>query len=131
MQAFLYLLPLLATFAPTSSTPAKVVEVVAGVAQCGQYDTQSSGTYTLGSDLWNEDVGTGSQCSQINGLDDGSLAWSTSWSWSGDTANVKSYTNVVSSNTYCTQLSGISSIPTSWDWRYGPPWNIIRLQACH
>ena len=127
MQASLYLLPLLATFAPTSSIPAKAPEKR---DQCGEFSTLSDGGYTLGSDLWGESLGTGSQCSSINGLNDGSLAWSTTWSWSGDNANVKSYTNVVSSNTYCGQISSISSLPTSWDWRYDPPWN-IRFQACH
>lgn len=121
MQAVLYLLPLLATFAPTSATPTKALEKRA--SQCGQFETESTGTYTLGSDLWGEDEGTGSQCSSINGLNDGAVSWSTTWSWEDNTSNVKSYTNVVSSDTSCAQLSAIDSLPTTFDWRYVPPWN--------
>lgn len=116
MQAVLYLLPLLATFAPTSATPTKALEKRA--SQCGQFETESTGTYTLGSDLWGEDEGTGSQCSSINGLNDGAVSWSTTWSWEDNTSNVKSYTNVVSSGTSCAQLSAIDSLPTTFDWSY-------------
>lgn len=115
MQAFLYLLPVLAIFAPTSATPTRSLERQASL--CGEQDTESTGAFTLSTDEWGESSGTGSQCAQINSYDDGSLAWSTTWSWADNMNNVKAFTNVQSSSTYCEQISAISSIPTSWSWR--------------
>lgn len=119
MQAFIYLLPLLATFAPTFAAPTKALED--RTSQCGLQSTLSAGTYTLLDDEWGAADGTGSQCSSIDGLNGNSLAWSTTWSWEDNINQVKAYVHVQSSSTYCTQISSISSIPTSWSWRYVTP----------
>ncbi|CAD6571725.1 MAG: hypothetical protein ASARMPREDX12_007004 [Alectoria sarmentosa] len=117
MQAFLYLLPLLASFAFSSVTPSRALEPRQD-SECGQFSTISSGSFTVGADEWGASSGTGSQCAEINGLNDGSLAWDTTWTWSDGPSNVKSFTNVVSSSTSCQELSSIGSIPTSWSWSY-------------
>lgn len=83
---------------------------------CGQWDSVATGSYTVYQDLWGEDSGTGSQCSTVDGLSGSDLSWSTSWSWSGGSSDVKSYANAVTDITVA-QLSSISSIPTTWDWR--------------
>lgn len=106
----------LALFATAASAaPTSTIEKRASI--CGQWDSATTGSYTLYQDLWNENEGTGSQCSQINGLSGNTVKWSTSWSWSGNSNQVKSYANIVTKVT-STKLSGISSLPTVWDWSY-------------
>lgn len=117
MQNFLYLLPFLATFAPTSAAPTRALDP-RGASQCGQYTSISTGTFTIATNEWGSSYGTGSQCSQINGLSGSSLAWQTTWTWANGVNNVKSYTNVESSTTSCKQISAIKSIPTTWSWSY-------------
>jgi xyloglucan-specific endo-beta-1,4-glucanase len=86
-------------------------------SQCGQYQSQSSGAYTLYTNGWGWSSGTGSQCSQIDSLSGSTLAWSTTWSWSGTSNQVKSYTNVETGFTK-KQIGGYTSIPTTWKWSY-------------
>lgn len=86
---------------------------------CGQWDSVETGAYTVYQDLWNEASGTGSQCTTVDAVDDanGVLSWSTSWSWSGNSSQVKSYANAVTNFTIMT-LADISSIPSVWSWSY-------------
>lgn len=88
-----------------------------GPSQCGQYTSISTGSYTIYANEWGASTGTGSQCSQIDGLSGTSLAWSTTWSWSNNENSVKSYTNVMSPMT-SKPLSQYTSIPTTWSWSY-------------
>ncbi|KAK3632641.1 hypothetical protein LTR56_016249 [Elasticomyces elasticus] len=85
--------------------------------QCGQYQQQSNGGYTLSTNGWGWSSGTGSQCSEINSVSGTTIAWDTTWSWSGTATQVKSYTNVQSGFTQ-KQLSQYSTIPTTWKWSY-------------
>lgn len=80
---------------------------------CGQWDSLQTGSYIVYNNLWGQDAGTGSQCTTVNSLSGSSVAWSTSWSWSGGDYNVKSYANAVV-QTSAKQISAISSIPTTW-----------------
>ena len=114
----LCLLPLvLRTFAlPTTLKPTKVLQP-RGPSQCGQYTSVSTGVYTVYANMWGASSGSGSQCSQIDGLAGSSLAWSTTWTWANTPNQVKSYTNVAISST-SKQLSQYISIPTTWAWRY-------------
>ncbi|KAH5070994.1 hypothetical protein HBH96_002490 [Parastagonospora nodorum] len=86
-------------------------------SQCSQYQSQSSGAYTLYTNGWGWSSGTGSQCSQIDSLSGSTLAWSTTWSWSGTVNQVKSYTNVETGFTK-KQISTYTSMPTTWKWSY-------------
>ena len=86
-------------------------------AQCGQYQSQASGPYTLYTNGWGWSSGTGSQCSQIDSLTGNTLAYSTTWSWSGTPNQVKSYTNVETTFTK-KQLNAYTSMPTAWKWSY-------------
>ncbi|KAK5701700.1 hypothetical protein LTR97_004518 [Elasticomyces elasticus] len=85
--------------------------------QCGQYQQQSNGGYTLSTNGWGWSSGTGSQCSEINSVSGTTIACDTTWSWSGTATQVKSYTNVQSGFTQ-KQLSQYSTIPTTWKWSY-------------
>ena len=112
---FFHLLTCVSLVACCLSAPTKVLER-RGPSQCGQYTSISTGSYTVYANQWGASTGTGSQCSQIDALTGTSLAWSTTWSWSGNENSVKSYTNVESPFTR-KPLSQYTSIPTSWSWR--------------
>lgn len=93
-----------------------VSQVAKRQTSCDQYGVESSGVYTVNQDLWGEANGSGSQCSNLNTVSDGNVVWSTTWSWSGDDS-VKSYAN--GELTFDpVQLSGISSLSTTWSWSY-------------
>ncbi|KAI0192197.1 glycoside hydrolase family 12 protein [Xylaria flabelliformis] len=84
---------------------------------CGQWDSVQTGSYIVYNNLWGQSSGSGSQCTTVNGLSGNSVAWSTSWSWSGGQYNVKSYANAVV-QTSAKQVSAISTIPTTWKYSY-------------
>lgn len=84
---------------------------------CGQWDSQTVGNYIVYNNLWGESSGTGSQCTTVDSISGNTLAWHTSWSWSGGQYSVKSYANAVVSFTK-KALSSISSIPSTWKWTY-------------
>jgi xyloglucan-specific endo-beta-1,4-glucanase len=101
-----------------STTLATPIELsTRATSQCSQYQSQSSGAYTLYTNGWGWSSGTGSQCSQIDSLSGSTLAWSTTWSWSGTVNQVKSYTNVETGFTK-KQISTYTSMPTTWKWSY-------------
>ncbi|KAL8866838.1 MAG: hypothetical protein Q9174_006050 [Haloplaca sp. 1 TL-2023] len=108
---FLQIISFAFLFAQCLSAPTKVLEP-RGPSQCGQYTSVSTGSYTIYANQWGASTGTGSQCSQIDGLTGSSLAWSTTWSWSGSPNSVKSYTNVETPFTR-KPISQYTSIPTS------------------
>ncbi|KAI7848316.1 cell 12A endoglucanase [Circinella umbellata] len=84
---------------------------------CGQWDTEESGNFKIWNNLWGQDSGSGSQCTEVLNVKDSTISWKTSWSWSGGKNSVKSYANAE----YLfdpVQLSGLSSIPFTWNWKY-------------
>lgn len=113
-STFLVLCSSLAVLA--APAPHRTIEERA-TQQCGQYASQSSAPYTLNTNGWGWSSGTGSQCSEINSVSGNTIAWDTTWSWSGTPTQVKSYTNVQSGFTQ-KQLSAYTSIPTTWNWNY-------------
>lgn len=105
------LLALTATAAPTSSP-----DLEKRAQQCGQYQLQSQGPYTLATNGWGWSTGTGSQCSQINSVSGNTIAWDTTWTWSGAPTSVKSYTNVQQNSYARKPLRQYTSMPTTWRW---------------
>ncbi|KAH9826357.1 glycoside hydrolase family 12 protein [Teratosphaeria destructans] len=91
--------------------------------KCDQYSSLETGSYIVYNDLWGEsNAESGSQCFTVDSVIDNTIAWSTSWTWTGG-SSVKSYANVALDFT-STQLSTISSMKTTWDWSYsGNPEN--------
>ncbi|KAJ5812246.1 hypothetical protein N7474_008547 [Penicillium riverlandense] len=85
---------------------------------CGQYDSTTTGSYSVNNNLWglSEDE-NGTQCTGVDSLSGSTIAWHTTFSWSGDTTQVKSYADVALQFS-AQQLSAISSIESSWDWSY-------------
>lgn len=85
---------------------------------CGQWDSEVAGPYTVYNNLWGMDnADSGEQCTTNNGVTDGSLSWSTAWTWVGGPSSVKSYANVVVESDK-KALSEVSSIPAEWSWTY-------------
>ncbi|KAB8233727.1 hypothetical protein ETB97_009773 [Aspergillus alliaceus] len=85
---------------------------------CGQWDTTTTSKFTLYNNLWgqgNADKG-GSQCTGLDSDNGNSISWHTSWTWTGGQGQVKSFANVAY-NFGATQLSKLSSIPSTWKWK--------------
>ncbi|KAF7592148.1 hypothetical protein BBP40_000635 [Aspergillus hancockii] len=61
---------------------------------CGQWDTTQVGNFKLYNNMWGKDSGSGSQCVGLGSGSSGSIAWHSTWSWSGGDGKVKSYLNV-------------------------------------
>lgn len=85
---------------------------------CDQWGSTVTGSYTVYNNLWGSaNADSGSQCTGVDSLSGSTLAWHTSWTWTGGAGQVKSYANAVYTLT-ATQLNAISSIPSTWDWSY-------------
>lgn len=85
---------------------------------CTEWDViAAGGAYTLYQNLWGQSsASSGWQCTGLDYENGNEVSWHTSWDWQGGPGQVKSYTNV-EYLLNARQLSSISSIPTSWDWR--------------
>ncbi|KAL2837577.1 concanavalin A-like lectin/glucanase domain-containing protein [Aspergillus pseudoustus] len=84
---------------------------------CGQWEIVPAGQFNVYNNLWGQGNGDGEGCV---GVDSASspIAWHSTWTWAGGEGTVKSYQNAVPSNFTPMQVSGLSSIMTSWDWSY-------------
>ncbi|KAH7011118.1 concanavalin A-like lectin/glucanase domain-containing protein [Ilyonectria destructans] len=111
-----FLIPaVLATVAAAS--PTRVLEKRA-TTWCDSYGSLETGGYTVYHNNWGAAQATsGSQCTTFDSVTSGSVSWSTSWSWTGGSSSVKSYSNIALVDVN-TQLSAISSIPSTWTWSY-------------
>lgn len=70
-----------------SASPTPTIEKRAEI--CGQWDSATTGSYTLYQDLWGEDnASSGSQCSEIDSLSGSDIAWHTTYDSSFQTSNV-------------------------------------------
>lgn len=82
--------------APTSPPPSTAAPAGAGL--CRHKDEADLGRLHLVNDLWGADRSTaGNQCVTVTGgspAGDGSVAWSTRWSWAGAPGQPKSFSNV-------------------------------------
>jgi hypothetical protein len=92
---------------------------------CGKWDTinldsasDSSSSYVVVNNLWNaSSADSGYQCTTVDSYSGDTMAWTTSWTWTGGSNQVKSYASVE----YVfpsAKLHDISSINTVWSWRY-------------
>ncbi|KAM0814173.1 putative Xyloglucan-specific endo-beta-1,4-glucanase A [Seiridium cardinale] len=101
--------------APAEATP--TIDKRSTTISCGAFGSLATGGYTIYHNNWGSGTATsGSQCTYFNSLSsDKSIAWSSTWSWSGGAGHVKSYSNVALINVN-KQLSAISSILSTWKW---------------
>nr|QDF60592.1 xyloglucanase [Binary vector pBI-Xeg] len=83
---------------------------------CDQWGSTTTGSYIVYNDLWGQSSDTsGTQCTGVDSLSGSTIAWHTSYSWSGASSQVKSFANVALQFTAKT-LSSISSIKSTWKW---------------
>lgn len=79
-------------------SPAPSTAVPAGAELCRHKDEADLGRLHMVNDLWGSDRATaGNQCVSVTDgspAPDGSVAWSTRWSWSGAPGQPKSFSNV-------------------------------------
>ncbi|KAF7313846.1 Glycoside hydrolase family 12 protein [Mycena chlorophos] len=114
LASLLLLLPFVAAISVVAPTNAEKRQ--ASTSYCGQYDSVVEQPYTLYLDQWGMSGATsGSDCASITSLSGNTIAWTTTWTWTGG-SGVKSFTNINLNTGINTQLSEISSIPTVWDW---------------
>jgi hypothetical protein len=84
---------------------------------CDQWGTIETGSYIIYNDLWGQSYDeSGTQCTTVDSLSGSTIAWSTTWSWSGASSQVKSFADVSLQFTAKT-LKSISSIESTWKWR--------------
>ena len=77
---------------------------------CGQFDTITSGSYSLLTNHWGASAATsGSQCSTLGSVNGNTVEWSTEWTWSCETC-IKSFSNIQLNTGINQQLSAISSM---------------------
>lgn len=104
--------------APSKSNAASpVVEARATASTCDSFYEWDESPFTIYQNNWgSSSASSGSQCTTLTSASSSSVVWSTSWSWTGGSSSVKSYSNVglMSVNK---QLSAVSSIPSTWKWR--------------
>lgn len=119
MKSISYLVSaLLATVAVASPTPELEERAT---TWCGAFGSVTTNGKTVYHNNWGSgDATSGSQCTTFTGVSSNSFVWSTSWTWVGGPGKVKSYSNVALEKTN-KPLSAISSIPSTWTWRYANP----------
>jgi xyloglucan-specific endo-beta-1,4-glucanase len=77
----------------------------------GQWDSVAAGQYSLILDQWGlSGASSGSDCAQLTTLSGTTVAWKTTWTWTGG-SGVKSFTNMQLDSGLNKQLSAIKSIP--------------------
>ncbi|KAF8880523.1 concanavalin A-like lectin/glucanase [Infundibulicybe gibba] len=92
---------------------------------CGQWDTVTAGSYSLLLDQWGlSGASSGSDCASLTSLSGTTLAWKTTWKWTGGNG-VKSYTNIQLNSGLNKKLSAISSIPATWKWSQSTSGTIV------
>ena len=102
----------LAAATPTPTQKEKRAETF-----CEQWGSLETGGYIVYNNLWGQDsADSGEQCTTVEGVTSGSVAWSTEWSWAGGQYNVKSYANAVR-QVDPVSLADVGSIPSKWSWR--------------
>ncbi|EGZ16758.1 putative glucanase [Phytophthora sojae] len=86
---------------------------------CSQWRLSKAGKYVIYNNLWNKNAAaSGSQCTGVDKISGSTIAWHTSYTWTGGAATeVKSYSNaaLVFSKK---QIKNIKSIPTKMKYSY-------------
>ncbi|KAK7744994.1 hypothetical protein SLS53_003228 [Cytospora paraplurivora] len=98
--------------APSSSLINRSTEL------CDSWDSLTEGQYTVYQNNWGaSNADSGSQCTTFNSISGTTVSWSTSWTWTGGSSSVKSYSNIALEDVN-KQLKSVSSIPSTWKWSY-------------
>jgi len=112
LSVLLFLIPFIAA-APTAELEKR--QSIDTSSHCGQWDSVTAGSYSLNLDQWGISGASGSQCANLVSLSGTTIAWKTTWSWSGG-SGVKSFTDIQLNTGLNKQLSAIKSMPSTWTW---------------
>ncbi|KAG7382427.1 hypothetical protein PHYPSEUDO_004858 [Phytophthora pseudosyringae] len=108
-----------AAVAAVASSPAVAEEF------CGQWNSTQTDDYTVYNNLWGQDNDkAGGQCTGLDSVDGSTIAWHTSFNWSGDNWQVKSFANAALKFDPV-QLANVTSIPSTIEFDYKYDGNII------
>ncbi|KAK6580244.1 hypothetical protein PZA11_007266 [Diplocarpon coronariae] len=104
--------------ATATATPTPIALEKRGVTLTGNWASIETGGFVLYHNNWGAASATsGSQTTTFDSLKDGSLAWSTRWTWVGGQGSVKSYSNVAK-QAINKKISDVTSLNSVWSWRY-------------
>ncbi|KAG2353596.1 glycoside hydrolase family 12 protein [Suillus spraguei] len=124
LSSLLLLVPLVSSMSNHSTHSMRRAQATGSVDTkliSGQWDSVHAGQYSLFHDLWNEQKATsGSQTSQFTSMSGNAVAWTTTYTWTGEPGQVKSFANIQLNTGINQQLSAISSMPTAWKWNLLP-----------
>ncbi|RLN69550.1 hypothetical protein BBJ29_005893 [Phytophthora kernoviae] len=91
---------------------------VSAADMCGKWRLSKAGKYIVYNNLWNQGAASsGSQCTGVDSASGSTVAWHTSYSWSGAPTEVKSFSNVALIFTP-KQIKNIKSIPSKMKYSY-------------
>ncbi|KAF8186988.1 concanavalin A-like lectin/glucanase [Mycena galopus ATCC 62051] len=114
----LFELLLLAQFVFSAPTDVEERATIDTSSHCGLFDSVTAGSYSLLLDQWGAAGATsGSDCANLVSLSGTTLAWKTTWTWTGGTG-VKSFTDINVNSGLNQQLGAISTMPSTWTWSY-------------
>jgi len=97
------------------AAPVSEVASIDTSSHCGQWDSVTAGPYSLNLDQWGISGASGSDCASLTSLNGNTVAWKTTWKWSGGNG-VKTFTDIQLNNGLNKQLSAIKSMPAVWTW---------------
>ncbi|EGZ11362.1 putative hydrolase [Phytophthora sojae] len=85
---------------------------------CGQWNLTKTDDYILYNNLWGAfDDPTGTQCTGLDSVKGSTVAWHTSFGWSGSKTQVKSFANVALQFDHL-PISEVTSIPSTIHFKY-------------
>jgi hypothetical protein len=111
------------TSAPPTSTPPS--SPPPGGQVCTPFGTVTMGKYWINNNLWGQSSGSGTQCVWGNSVSGNTISWGTSWNWSGQSNQVKSFSSsvlgwhwgwMIGNTGLPTQLSANRNVNTSWQY---------------
>ncbi|KAJ5477478.1 xyloglucan-specific endo-beta-1-4-glucanase A [Penicillium diatomitis] len=85
---------------------------------CDQWGSVTKGNYIVYNNLWGQSADpSGHQCTGVDSLNGNTIAWHTSFGWTGAKYSVKSFANIALKFTAKT-LKDVKSINSTWKWSY-------------
>ncbi|KAF4037971.1 Glycosyl hydrolase family 12 [Phytophthora infestans] len=109
---------------PATLAVAAVASSINAQEYCGRDDLKVVGDYTVYNKLWGQDNDkTDKQCTEVTGSTSSSVSWRTSFNWTGDSWQVKSFPNAALKFSP-KQVSAITSMPTTMKYEYTYDGNI-------
>nr|AJA40324.1 xyloglucan-specific endo-beta-D-1,4-glucanase [Penicillium oxalicum] len=85
---------------------------------CDQWGSVTTGNYIVYNNLWGQSADpSGHQCTGVDSLKGNTIAWHTSFGWTGASSSVKSFANIALKFTAKT-LKSVKSINSTWKWSY-------------